>query len=177
MWGYVITNCGYCGVLSVTCVYSLSNRKNSNHNSWIHNQLTAIAVKKTACDGTLLYVTWWWSYDRNMLCNNIRRGREELLRWRIINCLMNVRLYHLTEGIINLYCGLLSYDTVYCCYIYIYIVLLIWPPLWSSRSEFLATDPDVRVLFLALPNFPRSSGSETGAAKPRECNWGAAWKK
>jgi hypothetical protein len=48
--------------------------------------------------------------------------------------------------------------------------LVYWP-------EFLAADPEVRVRFLALPDFLKSSGSGTGSTKPRECNWGAAWKK
>jgi hypothetical protein len=34
-------------------------------------------------------------------------------------------------------------------------------------SEFLATDPEVRVQFPALPNFLRSSGSGTGSTQPR----------
>jgi hypothetical protein len=29
--------------------------------------------------------------------------------------------------------------------------MLEWPPLWSSGQEFLATDPEARVRFLALP--------------------------
>jgi hypothetical protein len=33
------------------------------------------------------------------------------------------------------------------------------------------------VRFLALSDFLRSSGSETGSTQPREYNWGAAWKK
>jgi hypothetical protein len=49
-----------------------------------------------------------------------------------------------------------------------------WP---SLRSEFLATDPEVRVRFPALPDFLRSSGSGTGSTQPREYNWGAVWKK
>jgi hypothetical protein len=36
--------------------------------------------------------------------------------------------------------------------------------LWS---EFLSTDPEVRVLFLALPDFLRSSGPVTGSTQPR----------
>jgi hypothetical protein len=39
-------------------------------------------------------------------------------------------------------------------------------------SEFLLTDPEVRVRFLALPDFLRSSGSELGSSQPREYNWG-----
>jgi hypothetical protein len=46
-----------------------------------------------------------------------------------------------------------------------------------KRSEFLATDPDVRVRFPALPDFPRCSGSGTGCTQTREYNWGATWKK
>jgi hypothetical protein len=37
-------------------------------------------------------------------------------------------------------------------------------------SEFLATDPEVRVRFPALPDFLRSSGSGTGSPQPREYN-------
>jgi hypothetical protein len=36
-------------------------------------------------------------------------------------------------------------------------------PLWS---EFLATDPEVRVLFPAVPDFQRGSGSGTGSTQP-----------
>jgi type IV secretory pathway TrbD component len=46
-----------------------------------------------------------------------------------------------------------------------------------SWSEFLATDPEVRVRFPALTDFLRNSGSGTGSAQPREYNWGANWKK
>jgi hypothetical protein len=35
-------------------------------------------------------------------------------------------------------------------------------------SKFLATDPDIRVRFLELPDFLRSSGSGTGSTQPRE---------
>jgi hypothetical protein len=42
------------------------------------------------------------------------------------------------------------------------------PPLWFSGQEFMATDPEVRVRFLALPDVLRSSGSETGYTQPRE---------
>jgi hypothetical protein len=44
-------------------------------------------------------------------------------------------------------------------------------------SEFLATDPEVRVRSPALPDFLRSSGSGTMSAQPREYNCGATWKK
>jgi hypothetical protein len=37
-------------------------------------------------------------------------------------------------------------------------------------SEFLAIDPEVRVRFLALPDYLRSSGSGTGYNLPREYN-------
>jgi hypothetical protein len=51
---------------------------------------------------------------------------------------------------------------------------------WASEvlwSEFLATDPEVRVRFPTQPDFLRSSGSGTGSTQPREYNWGATWKK
>jgi hypothetical protein len=35
-------------------------------------------------------------------------------------------------------------------------------------SEFLATDPEVRVPFPELPDFLRSGGSGTGSTQPRE---------
>jgi heme/copper-type cytochrome/quinol oxidase subunit 2 len=41
-------------------------------------------------------------------------------------------------------------------------------------SEFLATDPEDRVRFLALPE-KESSGSGTGSTQRREYNWGATW--
>jgi hypothetical protein len=44
-------------------------------------------------------------------------------------------------------------------------------------SEFLATDPKVRVRFPALPDFLRNILSGTGSTQPREYNWGATWKK
>jgi hypothetical protein len=37
-------------------------------------------------------------------------------------------------------------------------------------SEFLATDPEVRVRFPVLPDFLSSSGSGTGSTQPREDN-------
>jgi hypothetical protein len=37
-------------------------------------------------------------------------------------------------------------------------------------SHFLATDPEVRVRFPALPDFLRSSGSGKGSTQPREHN-------
>jgi hypothetical protein len=37
-------------------------------------------------------------------------------------------------------------------------------------SEFLATEPEVRVRSLALPYFLRGSGSGTGPTQPREYN-------
>jgi hypothetical protein len=43
--------------------------------------------------------------------------------------------------------------------------------------EFLATDPEVRVPFLALPEFLRSSGYRTRSTHLREYNSGATCKK
>jgi hypothetical protein len=43
----------------------------------------------------------------------------------------------------------------------------------SLGSEFLATDPEVRVSFPVLPDFLRSSGSGMGSTQPREYNCGA----
>jgi hypothetical protein len=42
------------------------------------------------------------------------------------------------------------------------------------RVVFLATDPEARVQFPALPE-KKSSGSGTGSTQPREYNWGATW--
>jgi hypothetical protein len=49
----------------------------------------------------------------------------------------------------------------------------------SGRAvrDFLSTDPEIRVRFLALPDFLRSSGSGTESTQPRQYNWGATWKK
>jgi hypothetical protein len=44
-------------------------------------------------------------------------------------------------------------------------------------SESLATEPEVRVRFSALPDYLRSSGSGTRSTQPREYNWGATLKK
>jgi hypothetical protein len=43
-------------------------------------------------------------------------------------------------------------------------------------SEFLATDPGVRVRFPELPDFLGGGGSEAGSTQLRECGWGAAWR-
>jgi hypothetical protein len=40
----------------------------------------------------------------------------------------------------------------------------------AGRLEFLATDPEVRVRFPALPLSLRSTGSGTGSTQPREYN-------
>jgi hypothetical protein len=44
-------------------------------------------------------------------------------------------------------------------------------------AEFQATDPEVGVQFLALPDILRSSGSGTGFTQSREYNLGDTWKK
>jgi hypothetical protein len=46
-----------------------------------------------------------------------------------------------------------------------------------KRSEFLATEEEVRVRFPGLPDFLRSSGSGTGSTQPREYNWKSTWKE
>jgi hypothetical protein len=43
-------------------------------------------------------------------------------------------------------------------------------PLWSSRQEFLATDPEARVRIPSLPDCLRSSGSGTGSTRLHEYN-------
>jgi hypothetical protein len=58
---------------------------------------------------------------------------------------------------------------------HLFYIFLIWlnilrSPLWSSSQEFLATDPEVRVRFLALPDLLASSESGTGTTQPREYN-------
>jgi hypothetical protein len=50
------------------------------------------------------------------------------------------------------------------CGLFYVAVSMSWPPLWS---EFLATDPEARVRFPALPK-KKSSGSGTGSTQPRE---------
>jgi hypothetical protein len=39
-------------------------------------------------------------------------------------------------------------------------------------SEFLATDPELRVRFPALPDFLGVGGSGARSSRPRECGWG-----
>jgi hypothetical protein len=51
------------------------------------------------------------------------------------------------------------------------------PPLWSSGQSSCLQTQRSRVLFPALPDFLRSSGSETRSTQRRECNRGATWKK
>jgi hypothetical protein len=50
-------------------------------------------------------------------------------------------------------------------------------PLSSSCQSSWLQIQRSRVRFTALPDFLRNSGSRTGSTKPREYNWGAAWKK
>jgi hypothetical protein len=45
------------------------------------------------------------------------------------------------------------------------------------KCDVLATDPEVRVRFPALPDFLRSNGSGTVSTQPREYNLGAALKR
>jgi hypothetical protein len=52
----------------------------------------------------------------------------------------------------------------------VFTVILMTDSLCGQWSEFLATDPEVRVRFLALIDFLRSSGSRTGFTQPRECS-------
>jgi hypothetical protein len=44
------------------------------------------------------------------------------------------------------------------------------PPVWSSGQSFWLQTQRTRVRFPALPDFLRSSGSETGSTQPREDN-------
>jgi hypothetical protein len=65
----------------------------------------------------------------------------------------------------------------WCCLISVSTLAFtfVFQPLWSS-DQFLATDPEARVRFPALPDF-LSSVSGMGSTQPLECNWGATWKK
>jgi hypothetical protein len=66
----------------------------------------------------------------------------------------------------EMYCVSCDVRTEFICY-----VEESRPPLWSSgQSSWLATDPEVRVRFPALPHFLRSSGSGTGSTQPSEYN-------
>jgi hypothetical protein len=65
----------------------------------------------------------------------------------------------------EMYCVSCEVRTEFICY-----VEESRPPLWSSGQEFLATDPEARVRFPALPDFLRSSESGTGSTQPREYN-------
>jgi hypothetical protein len=71
---------------------------------------------------------------------------------------------------VNLYC-----TQILCCWRHTLanvtktegLMCVAWPAI-------LATDPEARVQFLALPE-KKSSGSGTGSTQPREYNWGATW--
>jgi hypothetical protein len=56
-----------------------------------------------------------------------------------------------------------------CINSFLVFIFLFAPPLRSS-GQFLATDPEVRVPFPALPDFLRNSGSGTGSNQPSEYN-------
>jgi hypothetical protein len=68
--------------------------------------------------------------------------------------------YYCIAPVNNLYCT----NYVIVCYTLLSAVFVVY---WS---EFLATDPEVRVRFPALPDFLRSSGPGTGFTQPREYN-------
>jgi hypothetical protein len=51
------------------------------------------------------------------------------------------------------------------------------PPLWSSGHSSCLQIQRSWVRFPPQPDFPRSTESGTGSAKPREYNWGTTWKK
>jgi hypothetical protein len=61
-----------------------------------------------------------------------------------------------------------------CIYIYLRVLFQNPLPSWTASvvkwSEFLTTDPEVRVRFQALPDFLRSSGSGMGSTQPHEYN-------
>jgi hypothetical protein len=48
---------------------------------------------------------------------------------------------------------------------------------FSIPSQFLPTDPEVKVRFPVLPDFLKSSPSGTGSTQSREYNYAVAWKK
>jgi hypothetical protein len=56
--------------------------------------------------------------------------------------------------------------------IYIYFLITLRPPLWSSGQSFGLQIQSSRVRFSALPHFLRM-----GSTQPRENNWGATWMK
>jgi hypothetical protein len=70
-----------------------------------------------------------------------------------------------TGDVTRLYCDTIDYVA--------YVAFV--TPLWSRGQEFLATGPEVRVRFPKLPDFLRSSGSETVFTYPREYNLGMTW--
>jgi hypothetical protein len=61
--------------------------------------------------------------------------------------------------------------------LFVDLIKISWPPLWSSGQSFWLQIHRSRVRFPALPDFLKSRGSGTGSTQPREDNWGATWMK
>jgi hypothetical protein len=74
----------------------------------------------------------------------------------------------------NFYAIRITYSThINLCY----LIIINRPPLWSSGHSFWLQIQRSRVLFPALPDFLRTSGSGTWSTQPREDKWGATWMK
>jgi hypothetical protein len=76
--------------------------------------------------------------------------------------------------------GFESHSRHGCLYPFICVCVVLCRPLWSSgqscQSSWLQIQRS-RVIFPALPDFLRSSGSGMGSTQPHEDNWGATWKE
>jgi hypothetical protein len=110
----------------------------------------------------------------------------------ILNLLPSCRWHELNCSITNfpfctkiVWCNVISWEQWSMHSLLIVLILAVGGSAEGSKHtslsdllcEFLATDPEVRVRFPALPHSLRSSGSGTGSTQPREYNWGATWKK
>jgi hypothetical protein len=123
--------------------------------------------------GTVICTGGWYCYDHQSCLTRWQRMRHLMTshHWpetRSGMYVTEIPTMHVTEGniMINMNINPLKHRGNF-IYFQLYHEITLST---HCISEFLATDPKVRVRFLALPDFLRSSGSGTGSTQPREYN-------